>query len=152
MKTVFKPIATMTVLALVLCGLLIFVHRTTIEVIQENRRNEELRQLDGLVHTTDQNELCAMGITLKVVEVKGYGGLIKVAVVVQDSEILGVRALSHAETPGFADVLKPEDWLSEFEGNDPQEVDAVTRATVTSQAILRAVQDALNLMEDDDSC
>lgn len=142
----------MTVLAIVLGGILILVQQATIEVIQENRRNEELSQLDDLVDTTDQNELCAIGIILKVVEVKGYGGLIKVAVVVQDSEILGVRALSHSETPGFADVLKPENWLSEFDGNDPQEVDAVTRATITTQAVLRAVQDALNLMEDDESC
>ncbi|MDE0645210.1 MAG: FMN-binding protein [Gammaproteobacteria bacterium] len=152
MKITFKPIATMTVLAIVLGGILILVQQVTIEVIQENRRNEELSQLDGLVDTTDQNELCTIGITLKVVEVKGYGGLIKVAVVVQDSEILGVRALSHSETPGFADVLKPENWLSEFDGNDPQEVDAVTRATITTQAVLRAVQSALNLMEEDESC
>jgi len=152
MKITFKPIATMTVLAIVLGGILILVQQVTIEVIQENRRNEELSQLDGLVDTTDQNELCATGITLKVVEVKGYGGLIKVAVVVQDSEILGVRALSHSETPGFADVLKPENWLNEFDGNDPQEVDAVTRATITTQAVLRAVQDALNLMTDEESC
>ena len=152
MKTLLKPILTLTVLSVLLCGVLVVVNQITSEVIKENQWQAELRQLEGLVDTTDLEQLCELGIGIREVKVQGYGGSMRIAVVVRDDEIVGVRALTHSETPGFADVLKPEDWIHEFTIRPSADVDAVTRTTITTRAVIRAVQEALENSERDDAC
>ena len=54
-----------------------------------------------------------------------------------DGAVAGVRVLDHAETPGFADILDAGSaWLAGFTQGG---VDAVTGATVTSNAVRQAV-------------
>ena len=84
-------------------------------------------------------------------EAKGYGGTVSVMVGIgADGAITGIEILSHAETPGLgANAVKPE-FKDRFIGksgeltvdknsNDGQNVQAITAATITSKAVVSAV-------------
>jgi electron transport complex protein RnfG len=90
----------------------------------------------------------------------GYGGSIRLLVAVgADGRLLGVRVLSHQETPGLGDLLdeRKSDWILGFTGRslvdpgpgawkvrkDGGEFDQFTGATVTPRAVVGAVEDAL---------
>ena len=82
---------------------------------------------------------------------KGYGGTVSVMVGL-DSEgtILGIEILSHSETPGLGANAVKDDFKSRFSGksgaltvdktsNDGQNIQAITAATITSKAVVNAV-------------
>ena len=87
---------------------------------------------------------------------KGYGGTVGVMVGISaDGEITGVEIISHSETPGLgANSTKPE-FKERFIGksgtlvvdknsNDGQNIQAITAATITSKAVVAAVNSALD--------
>lgn len=64
-------------------------------------------------------------------------------------EITGVSILKTVETPGLGDRIREKDFLSQFRGmNIPEEknleVEAITGATMSSDAVKRIVKDALD--------
>ncbi len=82
---------------------------------------------------------------------KGYGGTVSIMVGMDlTGTITGVEILSHSETPGLgANAVKPE-FKERFVGksgeltvnktsNDAQNVQAITAATITSKAVISAV-------------
>jgi len=90
----------------------------------------------------------------------GYSGEIKVIMGVNmKGELLGVRVISHAETPGLGDKIevKKNDWITKFTGlsllNPPPEkwkvkkdggiFDQFTGATITPRAVVKAVHKGL---------
>ena len=90
----------------------------------------------------------------------GYGGAIKLLVAIDHGgRILGVRAVSHKETPGLGDAIEVEksDWILRFTAkslDDPPEkqwkvkrdggvFDQFTGATITPRAVVKAVKRAL---------
>ena len=122
--------------------------------IADNRREAELRELRELaseagvhVEVLGQGDVlfCEPGLAIVRTAAKGYGGEIAAAVAIRgDGRVLGVRVLRHAETPGFADILAPDStWLADFRSRAPSDVHAVTGATVTSRAVVAAVESAL---------
>lgn len=91
---------------------------------------------------------------------QGYGGEIRLIMGVDaDGRILGVRVLSHAETPGLGDKIEVEksDWIVEFNGlslgNPPRDewkvkkdggrFDAFSGATITPRGVLKAIEEGL---------
>ena len=91
---------------------------------------------------------------------KGYGGPIRLLVgITADGVIIGVRVVSHRETPGLGDVIEIDrsDWLLGFDGlsmgnpaekkwavrRDGGDFDQFTGATITPRAVVHAVRDAL---------
>lgn len=97
---------------------------------------------------------------LEVVAPSGYGGAIHLLVAVKpDGSLIGVRVLSHAETPGVGDAIEPQrsGWLERLSGRalgnpalegwairkDGGDFDQYTGATVTSRAVVGAVRDVL---------
>jgi electron transport complex protein RnfG len=91
---------------------------------------------------------------------KGYGGPIRLLVgITTDGVIIGVRVVSHRETPGLGDVIEIDrsDWLLGFDGlsmgnpaekkwavkRDGGDFDQFTGATITPRAVVHAVRDAL---------
>lgn len=91
------------------------------------------------------------------VEANGFGGPMKVMVgVAADGTILGYEILEHSETPGLGD--KAGEWFKNADkpnqniigrkaGNlsvskDGGEVDAITAATISSRAFLKAINSA----------
>jgi electron transport complex protein RnfG len=90
----------------------------------------------------------------------GYGGEIDLMMGVNTAgEILGVRVLSHAETPGLGDKIETakSKWIFEFDGKsldntsdkqwhvkkDGGEFDQFSGATITPRAVVKAVKSGL---------
>lgn len=146
-----KAIASLTFLALVAGCLLALLQLFTADRIEQNQRNAEEQILADLVDSIDPEFLREQNIDLVTTEIRGYGGTMKIVVAFRAEEILGVRVLSHGETPGFSEVLKPNDWIGRFQKQSVREVDAVSGATITTNAVIRAVKDSLRGREDSKS-
>lgn len=95
---------------------------------------------------------------------KGYAGNIRLLVGVNaDAEIIGVRVITHRETPGLGDdiELQRSNWILSFDGRslrNPQPerwavqrdggvFDQFTGATITPRAVVNAVRDVLIYLE-----
>lgn len=94
----------------------------------------------------------------------GYNGDIKILVAIDDSgAILGVRVISHRETPGLGDPIEIErsDWILSFNEKslvnprgkgwavrrDGGEFDQFTGATITPRAVVKVVHNTLLYFE-----
>ncbi len=90
----------------------------------------------------------------------GYGGnILVIMALTPEAKILGVRVLSHAETPGLGDKIEVErdDWILGFNGlslNNPSadlwgvkkdggRFDQFSGATITPRAVVKAVKSGL---------
>ena len=141
-----RTVVVLTVVAMFSAALLSYVHHLTKDSIERNRATHARQQLRDLLPSVDESELCDAGFRIIEVDSRGYGGPVKVAVVYENDELSGVRVMSHTETPGYSDILNPDQWIGQF-GNKPnEEIDAVTRATITSKAVLRVVEEANRLI------
>ncbi len=104
------------------------------------------------------NQISAVVFELNV---GGYGGTITLIMAMNtDAEVLGLRVLSHKETPGLADKIEihKSDWITSFDGkslkNTPRsawlvkkdggEFDQFTGATITPRAIVKVVVGGLD--------
>lgn len=96
--------------------------------------------------------------------VKGFSGPITVLMGLDENlTIIGVRVLSHSETPGLGDKIEigRDDWIRSFEGlslnntplvdwavkKDGGKFDQFTGATITPRAVVRQVHEILNVIE-----
>jgi electron transport complex protein RnfG len=88
---------------------------------------------------------------------KGFGGKITVMVGVDErGEITGVKVTDHTETPGLGTKAMTVDYLSQYRdktavtrtnAEGKTQIDAVTGATLSSDAIFRAVETSLKQYE-----
>lgn len=91
---------------------------------------------------------------------KGYGGDINLIVGVDKSgKVTGLKIVKHSETPGLGSKATDKAFISQLEGitpaerlkvvkgqkEKPEEISAVSGATVSSRAIVGAVQAALDM-------
>jgi electron transport complex protein RnfG len=175
--------------ALICTGLVAVVNDQTAEQIKLQEQNELLRVLQQLIpESLHDNELTAqctllqdkealgtdsplpayiatlkgqpMAIAIEAIAPDGYNGNIKLIVGVNThGEVLGVRTLSHQETPGLGDKidLRKSNWVMQFVGkvlgseDDPQwrvkkdggDFDQFTGATITPRAYVKAVKRAV---------
>ena len=110
-----------------------------IEANERDRRQATLKELSGLdIEMSGHEDVVACDqdvVALAVVE-HGYGGSMDVVAAFRGGRLSGVRVTRHGETPGFADILDPSDWIGRIDGDGL--VDTVTGATITSNAVLRA--------------
>jgi len=91
---------------------------------------------------------------------KGYSGEIRLLLGMHaNGEILGVRVLNHAETPGLGDKIEvsKSDWILQFSGlsldnlplekwkvkKDGGQFDSFSGATITPRAVVGAIADGL---------
>ena len=113
-----------------------------IEANERERRQATLKELSGLDIEMPGHEdvaACDQGLVALAVVEHGYGGSMDVVAAFRRGRLSGVRVTRHGETPGFADILDPSDWIGRI-----GQVDAVTGATITSDAVLRARDAALS--------
>ena len=93
---------------------------------------------------------------------KGFGGDIDMILAINDDFALkAVKILHHAETPGLgAKVLGSEEFMGWLEGkeeskllftNAKEEVRVVSGASVTTRAVLVAINDAIDLVREGES-
>lgn len=95
---------------------------------------------------------------------QGYGGAITVLIGVdRTGTLLGVRVLSHAETPGLGDGIEAarSDWILGFDGlslgdppvaqwavkKDGGRFDQFSGATITPRAVVQAIREGLEAFE-----
>ncbi len=82
---------------------------------------------------------------------KGFQDQIRMCVVLtDDGEILGVRVLSNSETPGLGERACEDSYLDGYKSLSGtlafgEGVDAISGATVSSRAVLTAVNEVLEL-------
>lgn len=100
---------------------------------------ECLEQAVDVLVNTDTTDDIGGTYTAKA---KGMMGDVEVEVVVADGKIASVAVLSHGETPGLSDPAVEQIPAAIMEAQSA-EVDAVSGATVTSEAIMAAVKDCL---------
>ena len=101
---------------------------------------------------------------LTVVAPDGYNGDIKLLVAVRfNGTIMGVRVVSHLETPGLGDAIDADksNWINSFRGyslHNPDELgwhvekdggifDQFTGATISPRAVVKAVYNSLKYYE-----
>ena len=147
-----------------LCGLLLAgVHELTEERIAANRDAHRWRiafellggafPTAGLGWRNDRLEL-ADGRLLLRSSAPGYAGNIELLAAFQGERqgegqrrrrLLGARVTAHRETPGLGDFveLARSPWMRQFSRHPPDAVDAVTGATITSEAVKRGVANLL---------
>ncbi len=80
----------------------------------------------------------------------GFGGDIGMLVSVDVSgKIVGVRVVSHSETPGLGSRATEEKYLSGFDNvTSAYDVDSIAGATISSNAVKSGVTAAKRLLED----
>ena len=103
---------------------------------------------EGVIQNEDRTETIVGWASLN--EAPGYAGPVKVMVGIDPAgTVLGTYVTSNSETPNYYERIENEKFLEEFIGlpvispfKIGEEIEAVTRATVTSNAIAEAVRTA----------
>ncbi|WP_069997969.1 RnfABCDGE type electron transport complex subunit G [Cellulosilyticum sp. I15G10I2] len=160
------------VITAVCAGMLGLINRTTTPVIAQNKADSEQQAMKMLIEEAEtfskveniEDEKIkevyvaksgeeVIGTIAKVMP-NGYGGEITVLIGFDlESQIKGIKILSHTETPGFgANATKPT-FIDQFLQKLPplkvvkatpqeDEIVAITGATITSDAIVEGVNQA----------
>ena len=89
-----------------------------------------------------KEELGAFADGTFLAQVDSFGGPLELEVIVTGGKIVAVNVLKHSDTPGLSDPAISGIPASIVAANSP-DVDAVSGATVTSQAIMKAASQAL---------
>jgi Na+-translocating ferredoxin:NAD+ oxidoreductase subunit G len=114
--------------------------------------SEHLLPLKSFMHNDNQFQL------IQTIAPDGYNGSIRIAIGIEKGKIIGIRILQHNETPGLGDKidLAKSNWVHQFDQLDLASVirwnvkkhggqfDAFTGATITPQAVIRAVKTVAN--------
>jgi RnfABCDGE-type electron transport complex G subunit len=157
------------VLVAAFCALVLSItHLTTATQIADNQRLHDQRALRELLgdalpatelaaQSWQANQLvwCSQHIVVSRLETDGYAGSIKLLLAWRSDrqQIIGISVLQHLETPGIGDFLNDRaegSWLDGFRQrsmNTAANIDTVTGATISSNAIIRAVGTALQRPE-----
>ncbi|BCV41063.1 electron transport complex subunit RsxG [Shewanella algae] len=105
-----------------------------------------------------------VAIAIETIAPDGYNGEIRLIIGIKtDGTVLGVRTLSHQETPGLGDKIerKKSDWVDRFIGKklqgsddkawyvkkDGGEIDQFTGATITPRAYVKSMRNTLAFFE-----
>ena len=163
-----KPTLILTAICTVVTLLLAMTNMLTAGRIADNAAQKaaesrrkvlaasEYRQLsdDGSVYGAYDEGGRMTGVIITTTS-NGYGGKIEVMTgILSNGEISGVNILSMEETPGLGARGKEDAFLEQYKGNDSShlavskdggEIDALSGATITSRAITRAVNEAVNI-------
>lgn len=169
-KDILVPTVALLLICLVATALLAFTNSVTAKKIQENsvQKENSSRALvlpeaaefseaqtleSGVSYCVGTKDSKEVGYVFTS-GAKGYGGTVSVMIGMdEDGVITGIEILSHDETPGLgANSTKPE-FKDRFKGksgtltvdktsNDGQNVQAITAATITSKAVVSAVNAA----------
>ncbi|MFT4297870.1 MAG: RnfABCDGE type electron transport complex subunit G [Candidatus Woesearchaeota archaeon] len=112
---------------------------------------DEFVEVDGSYQAINGNNI--IGI-IRVVSVDGHRSEIKMIVGVDlDNKIAGVRILEHGETPGAGGRIANSDFYKQFDGLEKQDInliadggkiDAITGATITTDAVVMGVRRAFD--------
>jgi electron transport complex protein RnfG len=169
-----KPTLVLVVISLVVTVALAATYSVTKPIIEDMREREAnaarmavLSGADRFVSLPDSGALPDEVVDAQVaegvgyvftIEEKGFGGAVEVMIgVSSDGAVTGVKVMRHTETPGLGTKAMTEEYLAQYEGaadvrtgklnadrSDAKEIDTITGATITSNALYRAVDKALS--------
>lgn len=107
--------------------------------------------VDGVIDCYMADNGAGMAITANY---KGFGGAVKVMVGIDaDGNITGATVTEHAETPGLGTKAMTPEYLAQYQGvgevvgghiNNDANIDAISGATITSNAVYCSIEAALN--------
>lgn len=114
---------------------------TGFELIKNAENNGEIVNINVIEVYKSQNDVGYAIIT----EDKGYGGKIKVITGIDfDGKINNIFLLEQYETPGLGSKAGESKFIDQFIGYDTVEnVESISGATISSNAVKRAVNSAL---------
>lgn len=170
---IFRPIAVLTAICLVVAILLSFTNLITKDTIANmelkasndamsvliSAEKYEKADVEGELYIAKNGEE-VKGYIVKTVG-RGYGGDVVVMTAIStDKKVMGVKILSAAdETPGLGQNVTKESFYSQYIGktenitvlknganSDKNEINAVTGATVSSKAVTGAVNKAFECL------
>ena len=168
-KDIFIPTFSLFLICLIITAALAFTNAVTKDKINENDENSKQASMlvvvkdaktfeeveDGIFKALDEDNN-VVGYAISTVS-NGYGGQIKVMTGIKDGEILGIDVYyNDDETPGLGKNTSNESFTQGFVGllsnpdlivnkdysGEGQSVDAVTSATISSRAVIAAVNEA----------
>ena len=174
-EDIIKPVGVLLAICIIIPLALSVTNKVTAKKIAELENENSKKNMQSLV-SADDFEKCSDGgieyyTAIKGGETaayiftesaKGYGGDVSVMTAVKpDGTIAGVAILDvSGETPGLGQNAAKESFYSQYAGlkkgvsllkngakAENNEVDAVTGATITSTAVTRAVNAALDDLE-----
>lgn len=138
--------------------------------IHDNDPSTEIRQVSDATEGEVSFHVAAQGSTVTALAFEltgyGYGGAIRVLMgIAPDGTLLGVRVLSHTETPGLGDKIEAakSDWIEGFAGKslgnpepsgwkvkrDGGVFDQFSGATITPRAVVGTIRRGLELFQRD---
>ncbi len=177
LKDILNPTISLFLICLIVTLLLAGTNILTKTSIHDQKvKNDESSKKVVLPTATLFNEKSYEDITYSVginndgivtgyvfnTKAKGYGGTIEVMTgISSDSKVSGVTIISQNETPGLGANIKNNGFKSQFYTYTPQggfilkkgnaskdnEINAITGATISSNAVNSAVNEALSLYE-----
>lgn len=168
-KEMITPTLVLFIICLVVTGALALTYQVTKPIIEEiNIRNANIARGEVLPQGEGSFSQINTELTEGVLEVyqadnkagyvytvrdKGFGGKMTIMVGISDKgEIAGVKVTAHTETPGLGTKAMTKDYLSQYLGKasvtrtnegDKTQIDAVTGATISSNAVFRGVEASL---------
>ncbi|HOJ92775.1 MAG TPA: RnfABCDGE type electron transport complex subunit G [Dictyoglomaceae bacterium] len=174
MKDIFTYGITLMLICALAAAALAFTYEKTQKVIELNEAREKEKALKEILSSAKRFVKLENNITPKdplvniqevyigyddgekvgsiwEVSTKGYSSEIKLLVGVdKNNKILEVRVMSQEETPGLGAEVTKEGFLKQFLGkNEPnlevkRNINPVTGATISSRAVVRAINEVLN--------
>ena len=168
-EDIIKPVGVLLAICIIIPLALSVTNKVTAKKIAELEAANSKKNMQSLIDA-DNFEECENGeITYyaavnggKTESSKGYGGDVSVVTAIKpDGTVAGVAILDvSGETPGLGQNAAKESFFSQYIGlkngvsvlkngakAENNEVDAVTGATITSTAVTRAVNKALDDFE-----
>ena len=162
-KDYIAPILSLSLICLIISGALALTNNLTEPVVAnaakqraENTMAEIIPEADGfqpletdgLPPTIKETYRAANGAGYIIIAAaNGYGGEIKIIVgLTADGAVIQSRALEHSETKGLGSKIEDASYSSRFNGLEPGSpinADAITGATISSNAYAKAISDAL---------
>ncbi len=163
MRNILKLSITLALVAILSAVLLTGVHNLTAPIIAERIEAEYREALElffpdiagyesvevgedlfDLIYNDGDDLIGIMG----TIHQPGYDGTITYNLAMDESgKIIGMRVVSHSETPGIGDVITTESFQEQFVGKnyeDPivagDDVDVITGATVSTSAMINSIR------------
>jgi len=175
LKKILVPTLTLTVITLVVTALLVLTNGMTKDKIaalelqaEEKAKREVLAAADDFVEQTimiDGQEITyyeagnGVGYVFSTSS-KGYGGAVVVmSGITSEGEIAGIKITSQNETPGLGQKALKTSFTKQYKKIIPDggilvtksgspaddEIDAIAGATITTNAVTNAVNEAINI-------
>lgn len=160
---IIKPVIVLVAICLVITGLLAYVNTITSPIITkaeaekaQTAMSEVLPQAESFDKVDVKNMPESITEVYKDVNntgyvfmltTKGYGGDMKlICGVNSDGTISSCKTLSHAETSGLGSKTAEDPYRNQYVGKSADtlsQVDAISGATISSNAYMGAIEDAM---------